>query len=289
MTVAAPRGRAASAIRPGVITKRVLLGELPLETGEFVSEAAIVDLFGAYRRQLYEYNQTHERSHHIKGMHHRSFYTMFRFARLLGLVEFVREEEADWKRKAAVTPATSLMRLEQTEGELTQRISNRRVFRLTDVGKEDVKAWLDLTNAWKEQWPVPQYAEIPVIVEEVEEAAPEVKERKPREAVEKVTVPTLKLQVKPTKGQYLLLLKHLRKLNEIGIDSKKVQKEVDKLANAVGEWVAEAIESLQNASDLGDAGKAVAYRHLRNVLTDVDEGLLDRDIPRAIEHLEKLV
>jgi hypothetical protein len=318
------RGRAASAIRPGLITKRVLLGELPLDTGEFISEAAIVDLFNAYKRQLREYNQVHTKDKHIKGMHYRSFYTMFRFAQLLHLVEFLREEEADWKRKAVTTRATSLMRLEKVEGKYVQRISNRRVFKLSDIGKEDVKSWLDLTRAWKEQWPAPQYAEIPVIEEKreeikgieepglppptegVEEAGrvlqptekkrrgrppgkPTVVKTKEEKAAAKVSIPTLKLLTEPSKEQYALLITHLQKLNETGVDNRKVQKEVDKLSEAVGEWVAEATESLIDAQELRFTGKIREFRALRDALTAVDEGLLDRDIPRAIEELEKLV
>lgn len=305
------RGRAASAIRPGLIVKRILMGELPLDTGELVSEAAIVDLFNAYKRQLREYNQVREKAKHITGMHYRSFYTMFRFAQLLKLVEFVREEEADWKRKAATTAATSLIRLEKSAetGHIGRRISNRRVFRLSEVGKEDVKSWLDLTRAWKEQWPAPQMVEIPVIpivpvaVEEVPaevavEAVPppEVippkpkKGRKPRaEKVLGVAVPTLKLQPEPSKEQYSALLEHLRKLSTIGIDDKGVQREIDKLTARVGDWVVAVIEALEDATSIGYASKVIELRHLRNILTEVDEKLMDRDIPEAIEQLKKLV
>lgn len=304
MTTTRPRGRAASFIRPGLIVKKTLMGELPLETNEFVFEAAIVDLFNAYKRQLREYNQLHEKSKHIKGMHYRSFYTMFRFAQLLHLVEFVREEEADWKRKTVVTAATSLIRLERSADtrRITRRISNRRVFRLSDVGREDVKSWLDLTTAWKEQWPAPQIVEIPVFVEKrvevpvvevapVEAAPPKAKRvRRPKAVVEaEKAVPTLRLKARPSKEQYILLLSHLHKLNELGIDNRRVQGEIDKLANMVGEWVAETYESIQDAQDLGFMGKVREFKKLRDELTTVDEGLLDRDIPRAIEELEKLV
>ena len=101
-------------------------------------------------------------------------------------------------------------------------------------------------------------------------------------------IPTLKLQEKPSKEQYILLLDHLNKLNAIGIGNKRVQREVDKLANAVGEWVIKTIEALEDATTIGYASKAIEFRHLRNVLTDVDESLLDRDIQRAIEFLSKL-
>lgn len=289
MTTGRLRGRAASRIRPGLITKQVLMGELPLETGETVSEAAIVDLFNAYKRQVEEHNQLREKSKHIKGMHYRSYYTMFKFAQLLNLVEFVRTEPMLYP-----PPHGTLYSISKPDGVHVIE-SVRRVFRLSVVGKEDVKSWLDLTRAWKEQWPAPQVVELPVYVEErievpVEEAPPEVeKVRKPKVKVEKVLVPTLKLQTRPSKEQYVLLLDHLHKLNEIGIDNTRVQREIDKLANMVGEWVAEAIESLQDAQDLGVPAKVIEFRYLRNVLTEVDEGLIDRDIPRAIEHLEKLI
>lgn len=309
------RGRAASAIRPGIITKRVLLGELPLDTGELITEAAIVDLFNAYKRQLREYNQVHEKVKHIGGMCYRSFYTMFKFAQLLHLVEFVREEEADWKRKTLPTPATSLIRLERSPAthRITRKISNRRVFRLSEVGRQDVKSWLNLTTAWKEQWPAPQIIEIPVIEERMV-PAPEVVEEVPAPPTliteapaakakrgrppgaktapkeERIEVPRPHFSNHYSKEQIPLLITHIEELQQIGVDKAPVLHELKRLAEDVlGEWIGYIIEDYDEARSFGMASKALELRRLNIVLTTADEGLLDLDLTKALENLRKLL
>lgn len=299
------RGKASTPARPGVVTKQVLMGERPLVTGETVSEAAIVDLHNVYKQFIYEQNLLREHKSRLRGMVYMSFVKLFKFAQLLGLVELVREEPMLYP-----PPGGNLYSVRKQTGDtrVFATISKRRVFKLTDKGKEDERSWSDLCRAWREAWPAPQRLEVPIVLERVpveevpveevlpveipiEAVPPKVKRaRKPRvKKVVEAEAPTLKLQVKPSRDQYVLLLDHLRKLNEIGIDNTRVQKEVDKLANMVGEWVAEVTEALEDATSIGAKAKAIEFRYLRNVLTAVDEGLLDRDIPRAIEHLEKLI
>jgi len=317
-------GRAASAIRPGIIIKDVLMGKLPLSTGEFVTEAAIVDLFNAYKRQLMEHNQVRSQKKQIRGMHYRSFYTLFRFAQLLHLVEFVREEEADWRRKAPITLKTSLVRVEEGAGtgKLHRVISNKRVFRLSAIGKEDVKSWLDLCRAWREGWTAPQIAEIPVIEEEVatpslfEVEAPPLEVVPPEYApvgpppkrprgrprtkpmvegaveVEKAPVlgvPRLKLQIRPSGDQFYTLYNHLLRLRDIGSTNEDVKIEIRRLAVQVGEWVAEAAEAVQRAHERGVAREVIEVRYLRDKLIHLDEALLDDKLGSAIEQLTALM
>ena len=104
------RGRAASPVRPGAITKQVLLGEVPLLTGELVFEAAITDLHSAYKMALSRYNELRPKPKHIRGMTMHSFYTMFKFAQLLGLVELVRTESMQFP-----PPGGQLYSLEKTD------------------------------------------------------------------------------------------------------------------------------------------------------------------------------
>lgn len=288
------RGKASTPARPGIVIKQVLMGERPLISGEIVSEAAIVDLANVYKQFIYEQNQLRTRESRLKGMVYMSFVKLFKFAQLLGLVELVREEPMLFP-----PPKGHLysVRKRETDGiRVFAVISKRRVFKLTDVGREDERSWSDLCKAWREGWAAPQKLEVPIVLEKIPEEIPEVpvEEILPpkvkRVRVPKVKkVPALKLKVKPSKEQYVLLLDHMHALNEIGIRDKEVQKEVDRLAYAVGEWVAETIEQLEDATAAGDKTRAIEARYLRNVLTAADEGLLDRDIPQAIEHLKKLV
>ena len=105
-----------------------------------------------------------------------------------------------------------------------------------------------------------------------------------------ISIPTMfEYDANPSKEQYIALLDQLNKLNIVGIDNKRVEKRVDKLADVVGEWVVNTIESLQDAQDAHIAKKIMEYRFLRITLTELDEALLDRDIPQAIEIMAKLV
>ena len=110
------------------------------------------------------------------------------------------------------------------------------------------------------------------------------------ETAKGIVIPTMfEYDANPSKEQYIALLDQLNKLNIVGIDNKRVEKRVDKLADVVGEWVVNTIESLQDAQDAHIAKKIMEYRFLRITLTELDEALLDRDIPQAIEVMAKLV
>lgn len=307
-----PRGRAASPIRPGLMVKQFLSGELPLADGRTVSEASIVELFNAYKSRVDYHNQFYERKHAIKGMNHRSFYTMFRFAQLLGLVEFVREEAADWHRTGQITKSSSLTRVERSPetGRLSVRVSNRKVFKLTSIGELDVKSWLDLTRAWKEQWAAPQVVPIPIykvadedIVsediakEEIMSTQPAKRGRKlgstaektQKTPAEKVVVPTLKLKTSPSAEEYRRLITHLEELQEFSASSVKVAREVERLTGQVGEWVVDLIETEEDAKNVGAKNRAGQLKKLRLALTEIDENLMDMDLQSAIDNLKKLL
>lgn len=330
-----PRGKPASPARPGKIIKAVLSGTMPLVTGEYVTEAAIVDIHNVYRDFIYEQNQTRPSHSKLKGMTYPSFLKIFKFAQLLGLVELVREEPM------LFPPGSKHLysvRKRQTDGmRVFATISKRRVFKLSAIGAEDDRSWTDLCRAWIQGWHAPEKiievvkkpveeiviegiegeGAIPqIVVEEAEEVTSKAAKagevfappggvrgrgrpkgaisttrvkKAPASKADLIKVPILKLQIRPSKEQYVMLLKHLKELDAIGISNVKVQKEVDKLSYSVGEWVAETIELLQNAVDLRFPSKIKEFRELRDVLTAVDEGLLDRDIAGAIKRLEKLV
>jgi hypothetical protein len=130
------RGRAATPVRPGLTIKKVLWGRLPLANGQYVgqyvTEASISDIHRVYRRLIYEENQLRKREHRLRGMNIHSFTTLFKFARYLGLVEFVRNDN----------------RLFDYGGNLVE--GNRKIFRLSDKGRADYTSWFDLRRAWQE-------------------------------------------------------------------------------------------------------------------------------------------
>ena len=136
-----------SPARPGIFTKELLLGHVPLATGELVTEACVTDIHRAYQRMVADENLAREKTKKLKGMTWLSFVTMFKLARYLGLVEFVREEPM----KSVKTP---LYRVNK-DHRVTAVISNRRIYKLTNVGIEDERCWSNITKAYKEGWTPP--------------------------------------------------------------------------------------------------------------------------------------
>lgn len=139
------KGRSTYPVRPGFIIKKTLQGEIPLSSGKHINEASISDLFNAYKSEVERINevQRKEDKPKIKGMVHSSFYTLFRFARLLRLVEMVREEST-----INVPLSSQLSRVEKTDIIPSPVESNRKIFRLTQKGIDDNESWSDLRTAW---------------------------------------------------------------------------------------------------------------------------------------------
>jgi hypothetical protein len=301
------RGRAASPIRPGLICKQVLQGILPLESGEQVSECAIVDLYGAYKTFLYSYNQLRPRAKPIHGMSHHSFYTMFKFAQLLNLVELVREEPMLFPppHGSLYNPVRSLE---------TNRIHTiktvRRIFKLSAVGREDEKSWLDLTNAWKEQWPAPQKVEAlpslsliaapeekPAEGEKLKVPAEKIKGKrgrkpgvavKPVEILPEAPIPEFKWVTKPSQKQYNRLLRHLRILTKLDQAREDVIKHIDDLTSRIGDWAVEMDDALEDAKAASNLKLVSRLTHEKTLINDVFEGLMDRDLDRAVTALNEL-
>jgi hypothetical protein len=191
------------------------------------------------------------------------------------------------------------------------------VFRLSEVGRQDVKSWLNLTAAWKEQWPAPQIVEIPVIeervvpvlevVEEVVEEIPtlptptvevpatKAKRGRPPGAKaapkeERIEVPRPHFSDHYSKEQIPLLIAHIEELQQIGVDKAPVLREVKRLAEDIlGEWIGYLIEDYDETRSFGLASKALELRRLNIVLTAADEGLLDIDMSKALENLRRLL
>jgi hypothetical protein len=286
------KGRAASPIRPGLICKHTLLGEIPLrETGEFVTEAAITQLFDAYRGEVDRVNSLRSRERRIRGMRYSSFYTMFRFAQLLNLVEHIRDEPADYKRKAIVTTQTTLLRIERgPRGAAHVVTSSRRVFRLTELGRLDEICWSDLTNAWKLGVQCGQPLEyLPPTQAPPTEPLP-AKPKAPTPPVEKPAgFSPYVWSEKPSVARFRSLLKHLYVLRELGLDATGVRKEVDRLSSFVGDWIIDTEDSLDDAEAVNNRRAINMYGTRLQLLTRADEALGDEDLDEAISAMEGLV
>lgn len=160
--MAAPRGKAFSQFRPGIIVKGVLTGNIPLETRNtipsFVSEACVTDLHQTYKAHLYRENLNRPKVKRLKGMTYESFAKWFRFSRYMGLVEKVREEPANMPK-----PMSRVIRT--PAGKLSIRRTSRIIYRLTDLGRTEERAWQDLASAWREwargEWDFGQPALVP--------------------------------------------------------------------------------------------------------------------------------
>ena len=137
------KGRGSQRVRPGITIKGVLMGEIPLENGDLVTEATITDVFHAYRELIRQENMLRPKARRLRGMRYQSFYSQFRLARYLGLVKFVRDEPMLSPPKGG--------HLYSLRKDHTARVavSTRRVYRLTDTGREAVQSWENLYRAWR--------------------------------------------------------------------------------------------------------------------------------------------
>lgn len=294
-----PRGRAASRIRPGAIVKQVLLGEAPLATGELVSEAAITDLHSAYKIALSRYNELRLKSKHIRGMTMHSFYTMFKFAQLLNLVELVRTEPMLYP-----PPGGSLYTVEKTDRVRAVK-SMRKVFKLTAIGAEDERSWLDLTKAWKERWSAPEKAiHFPTLAEAL---APPIVE-KPKEVIEKkkkvakpakvkpvpevtlpeIPIPSFKWTATPSKRQYTLLLAHLKALQKLDQTRPDVTAYITSMETRVGDWTVEIEYRRDRAKGAGKVAEANRLTAESILLSKLFEGIIDGDLASAAGATQEL-
>ncbi len=296
------KGRAASPIRPGLIAKHVLMGKIPLDTGEYVTEAAITDIFKAYKSELGRVNDLRPRNKYIRGMRYSSFYTMFRFAILKGLVEMLREEEAAYNRKKTITLENTLFRVEKINNKPHIMISTRKVYKLSDVGYEDEKCWSDLTNAWKLNWGVGQKLnyELPILTEEEIKKKEEPKGEEPKEEkIEEVKEKAKTTKPKPKeekpagfvsilskwKDIYTIkrandLISHLKILYSLGVNFPGVAKESDTIASLLADWIIDMEDRAKSSKKHDDI---IKYQARTDALNRASEEL--SEIPLANDNI----
>lgn len=296
------KGRAASPVRSGILIKRILGGEWPLTTGELASEAAITDIHASYKMFVDDINQLRPKKFHLKPMNHSSFYTLFKFVRLLGLVEFVREEPM-----VSPPPTGTLYMIERVAADRVKAVpSARRIFRLSAKGMEDEHSWTDLRRAWMEHWPAPAKADyFPTIAEmkamgEIVEKPKKVKVKvevpvarrgrppKVEEIAPDAPIPSFKWTKSPSKRQYALLLDHLVDLQKLDQTRTDVRKYTATMETRVGDWAVEVEDDLAVAKDVGKVAQIDKLTSELSLLNRLFENILDRDLVSAIETAREL-
>lgn len=261
------------------------MGEVPLMSGEYVTEAAIVDLFNAYKGEVARVNALRPKDRRIHGMRYQSFYTMYRFAQLLGLVEHVRDEPMLFP-----PPRGTLIRIEKENTEARIRTSDRKIFRLSELGRADERSWSDLTTAWKEQWTRPQPIEYipPIQVPPTEPAPP--KPKPVRKPVEKpTTFSPYVWKETPSRANFRSLLRHLYILKELGIDSPGVGDEVERLSMSLGDWIIDTEDKIEEARSINYRAGVEENTRKLNSLNTLAEALGEGDLDAATPALEELV
>lgn len=275
------RGRAASPLRPGNVVKGILQGIQPIiPTGEITTEATIVDMHRTYKGLVKRENMTRSRANKLRGMTYKSFCTWFKFAQLLGLVEFIRELPMEFP-----PPGGNLLSLRKNHGSEVV-VSTRRLFKLTSIGVKDEKSWTNLCKAWMEQWSAPQKVEYaPPYV------SPPKEEAKPIEKVIKVPgvwAPFKKVE-RYSAHQAKLLLKHVDRLISAGIGAKGVRIEIDRLAGMIGDWTVgmeDTIDILKKARPVEEES-TVKHEKLLKAINDLAEAFMDEDLKKAKSILEE--
>ena len=271
------RGRGATPVRPGLVTKGVLMGQIPLATGEIVTEAAITDLHSSYKELIKRENTLRPKARRLRGMTYHSFLTLFKFAQLLNLVELVREEPMLYP-----PPGGSLYSVRKPDG-AEAVISARRVFRLTAVGKEDERSWSNLCRAWREQWPAP---------EKIEYAPTYIPPPKPPVAPP-VAVPEVftpyKWMPTPSTARFKTLLAHLETMEAIGAGEPEIAAEIDRLSMLVSDWVMEIGDALDDARAISNTRAIRRLEPQLKSITALTEALMDGDLRGAITSLREIV
>lgn len=277
------KGRAASPIRPGYLIKAVLSGQQPLvekvpegykET--IVTEACATDIHITYMELIRRENSLRPKTDWLRGMTSESFAKFVRFAKLISLIEEVREEPMLYP-----PPTGHLYRVEKVGTEVSVAISTRKILRLTDNGKAETKAWGNLCRAWREAWPIPTVEAVPL---------PEIKVLRRPPKVPKKWEP-LKAASRPSLRQFHMFLRHLRDLSKIGVEDEDVAKEVSRLSTCLGDWSVELDEMIDAEGEKKEpkVAQVKTWKHWRRQIDEASEALMDLDIDQCISIIEGLV
>lgn len=294
-------GRARSPIRPGLVIKDILMGRIPVitwdETGrveKFVDEACIVDMHYTYKELMRREAQLHEMRRTSRVMTYSSFCHLFKFARYLGLVEFTHYEPMIFP-----PPQGHLYQIGKHDG-VHVRISQRKFFKLTELGIQDERAWTDLCNAYKQGWTLPQkveYAE-PYIRPPIpprEKITKRPRKPKPREPVDLAPdefpeEPEAEVFAEePSVGEYTKMVDHLKTLEGIGLEREDVQQTIDELTTTIDPWIVYVLETKGAAEKAKDLGTYWRYKKEEDLLYELYDKIEERDIAGAVTLLGRLI
>lgn len=302
MTITLKRvGRARSPVRPGFMIKDVLLGKIPLityteegRTEQIVNEACITDLHNTYKELIGQENQLREKKKKLRSMTYSSFCHVFKYARYIGLVEFVRYEPMIFP-----PPHGHLYQIGKHDG-VHVRISQRKIFRLTELGVQDERAWADLCSAYKQGWELPQKIEYdepivrpPKLPEE--KITLEPKKPKRREPVELAPdefpeKPELEVFAEePSVGEYKKMVDHIKTLQGIGVEKEEVQNVVKELMTAIDPWIVYTLEAKGEAEKMKDLEQYWRYKKESEALYVLYDKIEEVDLGSAVSILGGLI
>lgn len=265
------RARAAQPLRPGITVKQVLMGQIPLDDGRLVTEASITDIHNAYRELTRRVNAVRKKKY--RGMTYHSFITMFKFAVLMGLVEFVRSEPMNFP-----PPNGNLYTIETgPRGGKRVVVSTRKIFKLTELGKADELAWTNLKRAWQENWELPQ-------------AAPLVSVPLPILPID-ITIPTslpeefkpIEWNPAPSAERLKNLYGHIRLMKAFGMENPEVAAEAERLATLISDWSIEYMERVEKARD---EARKQRFTKMAGIIDKLSNAFYEEDLESA-ERLAK--
>jgi len=213
-----------------------------------------------------------------------SFKTLFKFAQLLGLVELVREEPMLYP-----PPGGPLYSIRKPDG-VHVVVSARRIFKITDIGREDELCWSNLCKAWREGQVPPLKLEVPLVTKPPPRKPP----RKPPKKVPPVAPPApifepYVLGPRPTEEKLSGLLAHLEKLETLGIEAKGVASELSRITTGLDAWIVEADDMYDDARVLGIKRVMAEWMKIRDVLRVTAEALDEQNITGAAALVKELV
>ena len=271
------RGRAATPVRPGLVIKQVLIGKQPLidskgnTTGELVNEACATDLHSTYKSLINAENQLRPRLKWLKGSTSFSFAKYIKFAKLMGLIEVVREEPMVYP-----PPHGNLIRAELDKGKLKSKIATRKVLRITALGISEEHAWLDLRSAWQ------LHAPLGVSTEPIEEVITPIQ---PIKKQRKAAWLPITLSESPSTTQFKKLRNQLIKLQSVGIGGNDILMELERLSRSIGDWDADIVGRLETTKDKKQLSELNLWQ---KILSTTYEAIDEGKIQDAIDSLEEI-
>jgi hypothetical protein len=204
--------------------------------------------------------------------------TVFNKAKAMGLVELVGEEPMQFP-----PPGGTLFRVEKVGEEVVAVTSTRKIFQLSTVGKVDERSWADLTRAYKEGWEPGQpyeYAPPP---------PPPVVERPVWRPAAPPAFEPYAWEEKPSVTRFQSLLRYLSGLIRLGVEYPGVSKELTRLSMAVGDWILDSEDSLEDAKSINATQMIRLYDARIKLLSGLSDALGSEDLYGATEILKELI